>query len=322
VAGTALGVLVLSTAAVLVRIGDAHGARLLDLAAGRLTVAALIVGAIAVWRTVGRRGSGGAARDAARPRRPSRLAVVAGACLAIHFASWFASLGLTSVASSVVLVTTSPIFVALASPLILGEALTRSMVIGLLAATGGGILIVGGDAGVAAAAGADAPPAPIVGNALALLGAVSFAAYIVLGRRARSAQSLGSFVTTTYVVAALLLLPAAALWHVIAPAPDALGALAEPAVVAVILGLALGPQLIGHTTLNWALRRLPAAFVAVAVIGEPVGAVVFTWMLDLAQPPVPLQVAGAAAVFAGIVLTMRGSSGGGRANRPVEDLPG
>ena len=74
-----------------------------------------------------------------------------------------------------------------------------------------------------------------------------------------------------------------------------------------ILALALGPQLIGHTTFNWAIRRLPAPTVAMAILGEPVGAALLAWWL-FDEAASPLQLAGFALLLGGIYLTARAES--------------
>ncbi len=215
-------------------------------------------------------------------------AALAGGFLAVHFVLWFESLRHTTVASSVALVTTNPIFVGLLSALFLRERPSAALWQGILLSVVGGILIGGGGF----AAGGTA----LLGDALAVLGAVAASAYLLVGRRARSAGPLLPYATMAYGVAALLLLGGA----LIAGNPLPLW----PDWIWIAL-MAVGPQAVGHTTVNWALRRFPASAVAVAILGEPVGAALWAWLL-LGETPGILPGIGIALVLLGILRALRG----------------
>ncbi len=273
-AGTlGLGVLSLSWAALLIRFTASPS---LAVAAGRMALSALVLTPVVV---------------AARPplsRSGARLAALAGSFLALHFALWTESLRLTTVASSVALVTTNPIFVGLLSWAVLGERPSRALWEGILLSVAGGLLIGWGDFALGGSA--------LLGDMLALLGAVAASAYLLLGRRARQEGALLPYVALAYGVAALLLLAAAGGGGALPPLPgDWLW----------IGLLAAGPQLLGHTSVNWALRRFPASAVAVAILGEPVGATLWAYLL-FREVPSPLQGAGVALVLLGIVRALRG----------------
>lgn len=216
------------------------------------------------------------------------LAILAGGFLALHFALWMESLRHTTVASSVALVTTNPIFVGLLSAVLLGERPSRSLWQGIFLSVGGGLLIGWGDF----ALGGEA----LLGDALALLGAVAASAYLLVGRRARQSGALLPYVIVAYgVAAALLLLAGVATRGPIPLANEWLW-----------IGLmAVGPQLLGHTSVNWALRRFPASAVAVAILGEPVGATLWAYLL-FGETPGILQGIGIALVLMGILRALRG----------------
>lgn len=219
----------------------------------------------------------------------ARLAIFAGAFLAAHFAFWIQSLRLTSVASSVVLVNTNPLFVGLFSWL-LGEAPGRPFWIGVAVSLAGTALIGLGDFSLSSKA--------LWGDALALLGAMAASGYLLLGRKARKTLPLIPYVSLTYLAAALFLWPATlALGTPLPPRPD------WPWIALI----ALVPQVLGHTMVNWALGRFPAFAVAVSILGEPVGAGLWAFLL-FGESPNPLQGVGMALVLLGILLSLRSKS--------------
>jgi drug/metabolite transporter (DMT)-like permease len=277
-----LGIVAVSTASVLIRFAQA-GASSLVIAAGRLTLAALALAPFALSR---HRAALGGLRG-----RELALAGLAGLFLAAHFALWIASLERTSVVSSVVLVTTTPLWVGLLSPLLLREPLTRRLALGLALALAGGAVVGLADAGghaVARTGGA------LWGDLMALAGAWMMAGYLMSGRRLRARLPLVPYVFVVYGMAALALLVALAL-----TGRTLLGL--APRTYAWLALIALVPQLLGHSSFNWALRWLPASFVAIALLGEPVGSSALAWTV-LGERPGPQAVAGAALVLAGIAI--------------------
>lgn len=274
-----IGVVIVSTAAVMITTAQKLGVDSLSIAAGRLTFAALILTPIA-WN---RRG----AELRQIKRRDWLWALLSGAFLAIHFAAWITSLAYTSVASSTALVATNPIFVALASWLILRERLHWSVWIGVLLTVLGSILI-----GFSDRSGTGANP--LLGDTLALLGAICASGYFLLGRRLRAHVSILPYIWMVYSAAATILL----LWMMLA-GQSLLGL--PPIVYLLLLGLAVGPQLLGHTSFNWAIKYLSATFVTVAILGEPVGSAILAYVL-LRQPVQRLQLIGGAALLLGIVV--------------------
>jgi drug/metabolite transporter (DMT)-like permease len=182
------------------------------------------------------------------------------------------------------------LWVAITAWLLLGERLTRPAIIGLITAFAGSLIITFSDAAQPTGT------APLFGNMLALIGALAVAGYWLIGRRLRSNLSLVPYVTIVYSAAALLLFATA-----IAASQPLIGY--SPTIYVWFLLLALVPQLVGHSSFNWTLARLPATFVAVATLGEPIGASVLAFLL-LGETPAMLKIAGAALVLAGIAVTM------------------
>jgi drug/metabolite transporter (DMT)-like permease len=276
-----LSVLAISWAGPLVRFSDAPA---LAISFWRLAFSlVLIAGVLTVrgeWREL-RRLTG----------RQWAVAALAGVFLAGHFATWIASLGLTSVAASVVLVSTAPVFVALFSALFLGEHPTPRQWAGIAVAVVGAAWIGWGDA----ASG----PEPLLGDLLALAGAVLVAGYYVIGRRLRASVDVWPYAGVVYGCAALTLLA------VLPLAGVRLGGYA-PADWWVFLGLAAGPMLVGHTGQNWALRYLPAYVVNLWLLAEPVGATLIAWLLPgIAEVPPPEALLGGVLILTGILLGMR-----------------
>ncbi|MBX0330201.1 DMT family transporter, partial [Oscillochloris sp. ZM17-4] len=274
------GVLIASTASIMIRFAQGMGVHSLSIAAGRLALAALILTPLALTR----------ARPELRRlgRRDLLLALGAGAFLAVHFASWISSLAYTSVASSAALVSTNPLWVGLASLLIFRERLGWRGGLGI-ALTILGTAVIG-----LSDSGASAQPAPLLGNGLALLGALAGSGYLLIGRSLRRRVSVLTYIWLVYSAAGVILLAVAAL--------AGQSVLGLPAMAyLLLLGLAVGPQLIGHTSFNYALGALSATFVAVALLGEPVGSAILA-VLIFREAVAPLQVAGIALLLLGILL--------------------
>ncbi|MBU6380840.1 MAG: DMT family transporter [Betaproteobacteria bacterium] len=283
-----IGVGVVSTAALLIRWALQEGASALEIAAARLCLAALAVWPIALW-THGQ----GAIAQLLRTADPTllRWTLVAGLSLAAHFALWISSLDHTSVASSVALVTTNPIWVALAAWLWLGERPGRKLWIAIGLSMLGSLLISWKDLQ------AQASDSELWGNLLALMGAMAMSGYMLAAKvvqERRPDLPLLPYVAAVYSLAAfaltlMLSTLARPWWHV------------SSAVWPALLLLALGPQLIGHTLINFALRKLSPTLVAIAILGEPIAAALLAWFL-LAESLAPGQLVGFALIIIAVLL--------------------
>ncbi len=262
-----------------------EGVPAVAVAALRLTFASLILAPIATVR----------ARHEWRQLSPRDLllAILSGILLALHFAFWISSLDYTSVMSSVVLVSTNPLFVGAASVLLLRESLRRGTVIGIAVAALGMALIGLSDLGQA---GAES----LRGDALALAGAAAVSGYLLIGRRLRKQLSLLAYIGLVYSTAAIVLIAMAVLMG------TSLIGYSVAGYVFVVL-LALGPQLIGHSSYNWALKYLSATFITITLLAEPIGATLLAIPL-LAQIPSPIKLLGGALILAGIYLAAREES--------------
>jgi drug/metabolite transporter (DMT)-like permease len=290
-----LGLLAVSAASIFIRYAQAAGAPSLSIAAYRLTLASLTV-----LPAVLARHRAELQRLAAREWA---AVAVSGLCLGLHFGTWITSLAYTTVANSVVLVSTAPLFVAVLAGIFLRERLTRAAWLGLgLAVLGSGLV-----AAREACLGASCLPVSdatrgegIFGDGLALAGGAAMALYLVIGRRARANMSLTAYIGLTYGAAAVTLLSGAVL------AGQPLLGLPTAALPWIAL-LALIPQLLGHSSLNWALKYLPTTFVAVTVLGEPVGSIGLAWLL-FQETPTPLKLMGGGLILLGILLASQRST--------------
>jgi len=223
-------------------------------------------------------------------------ASASGVALALHFAAWFESLAWTSVAASTTLVQVQVFFVAAGGALVLSERVSRRSLAGMGLAFVGICVMSLGDALTGAPLGG---PAPLYGNALALAGAACMAGYLLAGRSLRGRLPLVPYVVVVYAVCALVLLALA-----LAGGDPLLGYPSDGWLV--FLALAVGPGLLGHTVLNWALGETSSGAVSASLLGEPVGSTLLAALL-LGEVPTAITVGGGAVVLAGVLVATRGA---------------
>lgn len=297
-----IAVLSVSTASIFIRYAQADAPSLV-IAAYRLALAVLLLAPLALTRY----------RSELRSlsRRRLGFALLSGLFLALHFATWITSLEYTTVASSVVLVTTTPLWVALIAPFALKEPIIRPILIGMGLALIGG-LVVGLNDACSWQAGLVCPSLAemvrgqaFLGDLLALAGAVMAALYLIIGRRLRERLSLVSYIFVVYGMAAVALL----VMTIFARQP-LLGY--KPVTYLWMLLLALIPQLFGHSTYNWSLRYVSAAIVSITLLGEPIGSTILAVIL-LREAPTSLKIFGAILILAGIYIATVGESRRSRA---------
>ncbi len=278
-----IGILAVSTASILIRTAQQFLPSSL-IAAGRLFFATLLLAPF---------GGKTALYDFIQLERKEKIRVgLAGVFLGIHFIVWIKSLELTRIASSVILVTTTPVWVALFSPLILKEKITKSVMIGLTIAMIGIVVLFIGPAGGLHIESFDTPT--IIGNFLALLGAWMAAAYTMVGRSVREKISLKSYVFLVNGISALV-----AFFFSI---PD-LHACSSTWLAGLgwVFLIGLIPQVIGHTLFNAAVRKMDAVYASIALLGEPIGSVILAWIF-LSEKPGQFDLLGGFFVITGILL--------------------
>jgi drug/metabolite transporter (DMT)-like permease len=231
--------------------------------------------------------------------RDLRTSVVAGLFLAAHFAAWLPSLSMTTVAASTALVTTTPVWTALAARLS-GVRLPGQVWAGLALAVAGAALIAGVDVAVSLEA--------LAGDGLALLGAICAGGYMLAGARARTRLATSAYSVVCYSTCAVVL--AAAAW--VTTTPLAGFSARDWWLIAAITVCA---QILGHTLLNLVLSTVGPTVVGLAVLLEVPGALLVALVL-LQQTPPLLALPGMVAVVAGVALVIRA----GRPQTPVEPV--
>ena len=290
-------ILAVSTSSVFIRFAQ-EDAPSLVIAALRLTCATLLLAPLALARH----------QEELKgfTRSEILLGASAGLFLAVHFATWISSLEYTSVASSVVFVSTGPLWVALFSPVVLDERLTRAAIAGLVVAILGETMIGLSDActwnaGLRCPAWSQLMQGRAMwGNFLALVGAWTVSGYLMIGRKLRTKMSLIPYIFLVYGMAAIALIV-----FMFAAGQSPLGY--RPRTYGWIFLLAVFPQLIGHSTYNWVLRYIPATLVAIITLVEPIGAAALAFFI-LQETPSTGVLLGGLLILAGLYLVARSTT--------------
>jgi drug/metabolite transporter (DMT)-like permease len=272
-----IAVLFVSCGSILVRFAAAPP---LALSFYRIGLAALCMAPMAAFP---------AARSWPRLSARARLALLAsGVALALHFATWVTSLSYTSIASSVLLVNTAPLFAVVFSRLFLHETPSRTVIVAIGVALAGAALIAAGDWSAA--------PSSLTGSLLALAGAVCLALYHVAGRGLREAMPLAAYVFSVWSVAAVALVAMCLVGRVPLAGYDL-------RTLSCFAGLALVPTLAGHGLVNRSLRALPAPTVGLFLLGEPLGASLLGYLF-FREVPGLTTLAGGVIVVAALALVL------------------
>jgi drug/metabolite transporter (DMT)-like permease len=283
----AIGVLAVSTAAIWSRLAfEAAGKRdvgfSLVLAASRLTLASMIL--LPTWRQI-QRGE--------ELKRALPYAIGAGVFLGVHFACWISSLAYTSIAASTTFVTTNPVWVALISWVWLKEKISRKTIAGIAIALGGGLVIGLADSGNHAGTN------PLLGNFLAIAGSWAVSFYLLLGREAQKlGLTVGGYGAIAYTTAAIVLLPMPILFG------NGYSGYPTPVYLYILL-MAIFPQLVGHTSLNWAMGWVSPTLVTLSILFEPVFASSLGYFIFGEVPPSQVFL-GAAVLLTGVAIAAMG----------------
>jgi drug/metabolite transporter (DMT)-like permease len=290
------GIIAVSLAAIFIRLALAEGVPALVIAAARLIVATALLTPITLRRY------GDVLRRVSRPEL--LLLLISGVFLAIHFAAWVSALQYANVLISGVLVTTTPIWAGLLEVVFLKTRLNRLIVLGMLVALLGGVIIAlsGGEApsasespSAATEIAQAAPDNTLLGGGLALLGAMTVSVYMVIGRKLRATLPLLPYIWMVYGCAALILIVVA-----LAGGLSFTGYSAEGYLWMLAVGLI--PQLIGHSSLNYALGYLPATYISIATQTEPLASALMALVIFREQPTA-MQIIGSAVILVGVALT-------------------
>ena len=227
-------------------------------------------------------------------RREVRLLVLGGVLVGVHFALWTSALFNTTVASAVLLTDTHPVFVALAAWAFLRERTSTAVWLGIAVAMIGSVIIGVGDL-LSGGTG-------LLGDAMAIGAAVTFAGYLVIGRHLRQGVGVAIYAGIVYGIGGMLVAAVA----LAAGVP--LASFSQRDVV-VWLALILVPTMAGHTVFNWTLRHLPASVVGIAILGEPVLTTTWAWLF-LSEAPQQTAFVGGAAILVGLYVALRSDTRG------------
>ncbi|MCP4142070.1 MAG: DMT family transporter [Chloroflexi bacterium] len=287
-----VAILAVSTSSVFIRFAQEEAPSLV-IAASRLLLASLFLAPPALIRH----------REELQnlSKKELLLGLLSGIFLAIHFATWITSLEYTTITNSVVLVSTSPLWVAIIAPIFLKEKLTKNIIVGMILTLIGGTIIgfseiCTWEKGITCASPTGFGLAEASkGNFLALAGAWAVAGYLLIGRQLRAKITLIPYIFLVYGMAAITML-----LILLITGETLLGY--SPTTYFWLLLIALFPQLIGHSTYNWALRYLPVALVAVTTLSEPIGSSILAFLI-LKEIPTSLQIIGGILILLGIYIT-------------------
>ena len=217
------------------------------------------------------------------------FAIGSGVFLCLHFATWITSLNYTSVASSTVLVATAPVFVGIGSALFLKERLSRQLIFGIFVTISGAIIISFQEFG--------SSENSLFGNMLALSGAIGGAGYFLIGRNLRSRINTFDYATVVYSITAIMLLAIALFMNL-----NMTGY--APKIFLILFLIAIIPQVIGHTSLNWSLKYVSATTVSVITLSEPISASILAFFI-LGEKIMVIQFIGGILILVGVSLTLK-----------------
>jgi len=288
-----ISILAVSTAAILIRLVNDQTSALV-IAAYRLGLSTLLSGILYLTSST---------HHQTVTRKNFLWMALSGAFLAAHFVVWISSLEFISVSSSVILVTTTPLWVALLSPIFLKEKVQSSFYAGMAAAILGGLIIAVGGSCTFSTSGLSCTdkflgsnPETIKGMFLALLGAWMASAYMLIGRKIRAQTDNAQYTLIVYASAAVILF-----FTAIFRGEALLGY--SPRVYLVFLAMAIIPQMLGHSILNYALKFLPATLISMALLGEPIGSTILA-ILFLNEIPSMMEIIGGILILLGILIAI------------------
>ena len=258
-AGVSIGIIAISFASIFIKFCDDVPS--IMIATYRLTLSSIILLIIAKSKGI---------RLSSFNKKRLLLGMLGGLFLSLHFSFWISSLKFTSVASSVVLVATNPIFVGIFSYLFFKEKQPTELILGIILSFSGSIILAVGDSGLQGLAVQN--PSFLLGDILAFLGAIMASGYLVVGSKLREEMDVLSYTSMVYTFSAFFLLIAS----ISSGLPFA--GYKQSSYFYMVL-LAIIPQLIGHTAFNWALKHLKASMVAITILGEPIGASILAYII-------------------------------------------
>ena len=279
-----VGIVAISFASIFIKFCDDVPS--IMIATYRLTISSIILLTIAKGRGI---------RFTSFSKKQLLIGVLGGFFLSLHFSFWISSLKFTSVASSVVLVTTNPIFVGLFSYLLFREKQPPELILGIILSFSGSVILAIGDSGLQGLSIQN--PSFLLGDVLALVGAIMTSGYLMVGSKLREEMDVLSYISVVYTFSACFLLIASVSWGIPFTGYKASSYL-YMALLAVV------PQLIGHTAINWSLKHLKTSMVAITILGEPIGASILAYII-FHETIKSFQGIGIVLIFLAIIISSR-----------------
>ena len=279
-----VGIVAISFASIFIKFCDDVPS--IMIATYRLTISSIILLTIAKGRGI---------RFTSFSKKQLLIGVLGGFFLSLHFSFWISSLKFTSVASSVVLVTTNPIFVGLFSYLLFREKQPPELILGIILSFSGSVILAIGDSGLQGLSIQN--PSFLLGDVLALVGAIMTSGYLMVGSKLREEMDVLSYISVVYTFSACFLLIASVSWGI-----PFTGYKASSYLYMALL--AIVPQLIGHTAINWSLKHLKTSMVAITILGEPIGASILAYII-FHETIKSFQGIGIVLIFLAIIISSR-----------------
>lgn len=280
-----VGMTTFGLAPIIVRYGTDYSA--LNIAASRTVLAALIL--LPFWWTyIQKQKKKG---EAVSPL--TKWEILAGISLGIHFICFIGSLYYTSIASAAVLISVHPILLIVIERWFMKVHFSRPVWIGVITAFSGSLLL-----GFSDQSAGETFSNPLLGNALAFLGAMVFVGYFLIGKKVRQGSSWIEYVFKVYTFAGIT----CAAIFLIVEGPGAI--VFEEDLILVSLALALGPQIIGHGSLNYAVKYISPTILATLILAEPLLSSVLGYTL-FDEIPAELSMVAMAIILIGIALTWK-----------------
>jgi len=283
-AGVFIGIVAISFASIFIRFCSDVPSILI--ATYRLTLSSVILLIIAKSKGI---------RLSSYNKKHLLMGILGSFFLSLHFSFWISSLKFTSVASSVVLVATSPIFIGIFSYLFFKEKQPAELTLGIILSFLGSIILVVGDSGLQGLTVQN--PSFLLGDILAFLGAIMASGYLMVGSKLREEMDVLPYISMVYTFSASFLLITSISLQV--PFTGY-----KPSSYFYMVLLAIVPQLIGHTAFNWALKHLKASMVAITILGEPIGASILAYII-FRETIKSFQSVGIILIFLAIIIASR-----------------
>ncbi len=283
-----VGIISISLSAIFIRMCSDMPS--LSIAVFRLAIASIILLGISFFKKV---------KFSKIEKKDFILMIAGGIFLALHLISWITSLKYTSVANSVALVTTNPVFVGFFSVVFLKNKLEKEIIAGILLSVLGSFLISRGYTGASIET-----TNHVLGDFLAILGAIFASGYLLIGSVVRERVDTFEYILIIYSITSVILIVISIIAsHTFMEGKNLFYGFSLKSYFFVFL-LAVVSQLMGHTSFNYSLKFLKPDFVAITILGEPIGASFFAYLV-FGEKVSSIQLIGMLFIFAAVIISSK-----------------